>query len=415
MRVKRRYQVLALLCVLGVILYLDRVCIAIALPAIQKELELEPQHLGWISLAFSLAYAVFEIPTGHLGDRYGTRKTLMRITIAWSVFTALTGATIGLVSLLVVRFLFGAGEAGAWPNVSTVVSKWFPAESRGRAMGVFGAATAVGGGLSPFLVIPIQQAYGWRASFFVFAALGVAWAIVWFAWFRDDPAEMGTPREEIDEVGEVPIRAAHGIAWRVALRQPSIWGLMGAGFSNIFAAFFSIFWLPTFLAKGRNFTESEVKWSAVTWVAAVIGNTAGGWISDGAVKKLGRGAGRRILGMGCMLLVGVMLALVANTGDKPSIIALLAVAGLAWGVIQANVFATCIDVGGLHVGTVAGTMNTAGQLGGALSAVSFGYLVKLAGNYDLPVLVMAAVISVGAMSWMWIDASKPLVAHEQAG
>ncbi|MEP6859207.1 MAG: MFS transporter [Deltaproteobacteria bacterium] len=397
-----------MLCILGVILYIDRVCIAIALPAIQKELALEPQHLGWISLAFSLSYALFEIPTGHLGDRYGTRKTLMRITIAWSVFTALTGATFGLVSLLVVRFLFGAGEAGAWPNVSTVVSKWFPAPARGRAMGVFGAATAIGGGLSPFLVIPLQRAYGWRASFFVFAVLGVVWAIVWYRWFRDDLAEMGTPLDEIAEVGDVPIRAAHGLAWRIALRQPSLWGLMGAGFSNIYAAFFSIFWLPTYLTKARGFDDDELKWTAATWIAAVIGNSSGGWISDFVVQAVGRGRGRRAVAMTCAVVVGTMLALVARTPDKVTVIALLTVAGLAWGVIQANVFATCIDVGGLHVGTVSGTMNMAGQLGGAISALSFGYLVKLTGSYDVPVVVMAVVITVGAASWWWIDASTPI-------
>lgn len=399
---------LGVLCILGVILYIDRVCIAIALPAIQEELALEPEHLGWISLAFSLAYALFEIPTGHLGDRYGTRRTLMRITIAWSVFTALTGATFGLVSLLVVRFLFGAGEAGAWPNVSTVVSKWFPARARGRAMGVFGAATAIGGGLSPFLVIPLQRAYGWRASFFVFAGLGVVWAIAWYLWFRDDLAEMGTPPDEIAEVDDVPIRAAHGLAWRTALRQPSLWGLMGAGFSNIYAAFFSIFWLPTYLTKARGFDDDELKWTAATWIAAVIGNAAGGWISDFVVKVFGRGRGRRAVAMTCAVLVGTMLALVARTHDKVTVIELLTVAGLAWGVIQANVFATCIDVGGLHVGTVTGTMNMAAQLGGALSALSFGYMVKLTGSYDVPVLVMAVVITVGAASWLWIDASKPI-------
>jgi len=406
--------VLGVLCVLGVILYIDRVCIAIALPSIQKELALEPQQLGWISLAFSLAYALFEIPTGHLGDRYGTRKTLMRITIAWSVFTALTGATFGLVSLLVVRFLFGAGEAGAWPNVSTVVSKWFPARARGRAMGVFGAATAIGGGLSPFLVIPIQSAYGWRASFFIFAALGVAWAIVWYLWFRDDLADMGTPPDEIAEVGHVPIRAAHGLAWGTALRQPRLWGLMGAGFSNIYAAFFTIFWLPTYLSKARGFDDGDLKWTAAVWIAAVVGNASGGWISDRVVQALGRGLGRRAVAMSCAVLVGAMLALVAITSDKVTVIALLSVAGLAWGVIQANVFATCIDIGGLHVGTVAGTMNMAGQLGGAVSALSFGYIVKLTGSYEVPVFVMAAVITVGTASWLWIDASKPIDAEIEA-
>ncbi len=157
---RQRHLVMALLCILGVILYIDRICISIALPTIQNELAIAPELLGWISVAFSISYALFEIPSGHLGDRRGPRGVLARITLWWSVFTALTGAAVGFGSLLVTRFLFGAGEAGAWPNASSVVSKWFPANARARAMGIFGAATAVGGGLSPLIVIPIQHAYG---------------------------------------------------------------------------------------------------------------------------------------------------------------------------------------------------------------------------------------------------------------
>ena len=164
----------------------------------QAELDIAPELLGWISVAFSISYALFEIPSGHLGDRYGARGVLARITLWWSAFTALTGAAMGFTSLLITRFLFGAGEAGAWPNVSLVVSKWYPARSRARAMGVFGAATAIGGGLSPLIVLPIQEAFGWRASFFVFGVAGILWALGWYAWFRETPAEQGASATELE-------------------------------------------------------------------------------------------------------------------------------------------------------------------------------------------------------------------------
>ncbi|MEO8549285.1 MAG: MFS transporter [Kofleriaceae bacterium] len=409
---KQRHLVLALLSVLAVILYIDRVCISIALPAIQKDLALEPEQLGWISLAFSIAYAVFEIPSGHLGDRYGARSALARITVAWSAFTALTGAAFGFAQLLVTRFLFGAGEAGAWPNASAVVAKWFPAKARARAMGVFGAATTIGGGLSPFLVIPIQHAYGWRASFVVFALAGVAWALVWWLWFRDAPSEMHATPAELAELPPVPAHSDRGLVWSVALRKPTLWALFTMSFTNIHAAFFAVFWLPTYLAKARGFDDDDLKWIAITWVMSGIGNVAGGALSDALVKRIGRGAGRRVIGIAGMLVVSLGLLAVTRTQDKQLVLIALSVCGFSWGVIQANSFATCIDVGGAHVGTIAGAMNTGGQLGGALSAIGFGYLVKASGSYDVPVLVMAAGSMLGALAWRWIDASAPIVEHD---
>jgi len=396
------------LCVLGVILYLDRICISLALPKIQTDLDISPERVGWISVVFSISYALFEIPTGHLGDRHGGRSILARITVWWSVFTALTGAVFGFTQLLVTRFLFGAGEAGCWPNVSSVVSKWFPANARARAMGVFGAATAVGGVLSPLLVIPIQRDYGWRVSFFVFALAGAAWAAGWYAWFRNTPAEKGVPAHEIAELGEVPERASHGLPWSIALRQPTIWGLVGMDFAHIYQAFFAVFWMPTFLQKGRGVSDDDLKWTALVWVGAIIGNAIGGLISDGAVRRMGTGRGRRSVGVAGMLINSTTLAVIAATTSKEIALGGFALVGLTSGVIQANSFATCIDVGGSYAGTVSGIMNTAGQLGGAVSALVFGYLVELSG-YNLPVFVMAAVTLLGTAGWYFIDARYSII------
>ncbi len=409
---RQRYLVMALLCFLGTILYLDRVCISFALPAMQKDLGIEQAQLGWISLAFSIAYAIFEIPGGYMGDRYGARKTLTRITIWWSAFTALTGAAFGFVSLVITRFLFGAGEAGAWPNVATVVGKWFPAKSRARAMGVFGASTAVGGGLAPLIVVPLQDAYGWRASFFIFAALGMVWAVVWYRWFRDDPAAGGASPKERAELGEVPAPAAHGLRWSVALRQPTIWALMVQCFAGVYAAFFAVFWLPMYLGQARAFTAPDMKLLSVFWLCSLLGNAFGGWVSDGAVIWLGRARGRRVAGAVCMVISGSLFLAVTQTHDKGLLVAELCGTGLMWGVIQSNMFATCIDVGGRHVGTVAGTMNTAGQIGGGLSALLFGYIAKYTGSMETPVIVMGLSMVLGATAWIWIDAAKPLVAFD---
>ena len=177
---KYRHRLLGLLSLLLVITYLDRICISVAGPRMQEALQISPMAWGWVTAVFSLAYCAFEIPSGMLGDRIGPRKVLTRIVLWWSGFTTLTGMVTGYYPLLATRFLFGAGEAGAFPNASIVVARWFPVEERGRAFGFVLMASQLGGALSPLLVAPIQVRYGWRASFYVFGIVGVAWSAIWY-------------------------------------------------------------------------------------------------------------------------------------------------------------------------------------------------------------------------------------------
>src|SRR4029453_4378503 len=187
---KYQHRVLGLLSLLSVITYLDRVCIAVAGPRMQDSLHISPQAWGWVTGVFFLSYGMFEIPTGALGDRIGPRRVLTRIVLWWSAFTTLTGtvSTYGL--LLIVRFCFGMGEAGAYPNAATVIARWIPPDRRARAGGIVWLTAQIGAAGAPLLVVPIQSRYGWRASFFVFGILGVVWAAVWSWWFRDWPREM---------------------------------------------------------------------------------------------------------------------------------------------------------------------------------------------------------------------------------
>ena len=184
-----RVRVLALLFLLVLVMYFDRLCIAVAGPRMQHDLKISPSGWGWVIGAFTLSYAIFEIPSGMLGDRIGPRRVLTRIVLWWSAFTALTGAVSSYPSLLAIRFLFGAGEAGTFPNSATVVGRWVPLAERARATGVIWTATAAGGILTPFIVVSIQKVYGWQASFWLFGSLGIFWAALWYWWFRDTPAE----------------------------------------------------------------------------------------------------------------------------------------------------------------------------------------------------------------------------------
>src|SRR5262245_41470062 len=171
---KRRHGVLLLLMSLAVLTYLDRLCIAVLGPTMQSALNLSPSQWGWIGAAFTLAYGGLEIPAGALGDRYGRRKVLLRVVVWWSAFTALTGAVSGFALLIVVRFLFGAGEAGAFPNVSGCAARWFPAGERARVQGLIWGASRVGAIIAPPLVGAIVAIFSsWRAAFWIFGGVGM--------------------------------------------------------------------------------------------------------------------------------------------------------------------------------------------------------------------------------------------------
>jgi MFS family permease len=225
--VKKRHSVLALLALLSVITYLDRVCIGVAGPRIQDEMGIPPEKWGWVLSAFIIAYGVFEIPSGAMGDRLGHRRVLTRIVVWWSVFTSLTGAAWNYGALVVTRFLFGAGEAGAYPNMAGAVGRWFPPAERARAQGIIWGASRIGGALSPWIVVPLMALIGWRAMFYAFGALGLAWGIGWYAWYRDRPAlQPGITEKELAEIGSTTGEAAEdapGRAPRIRCRRTAPW------------------------------------------------------------------------------------------------------------------------------------------------------------------------------------------------
>ena len=185
---RARFTVLRFTLALAVVTYLDRVAISSAAPAIRNELGLSLIQMGWVFSVFTFAYAAFEIPSGWLGDIIGPRKVLTRIVLWWSAFTMMTGAAWNFASLLVVRFLFGVGEAGAFPNISRSFASWFPIAERGNAHGVIFMGTRLGGAIAPPLIVLLMAAIGWRLAFVVFGAIGVVWCVFWQRWFHDDPA-----------------------------------------------------------------------------------------------------------------------------------------------------------------------------------------------------------------------------------
>ncbi len=413
--IKYRHRVLGFLCLLAAITYLDRVAISVAGPRIQESLNISPEMWGWVVGIFTLSYAVFEIPTGRMGDRTGARRVLTRVVLWWSAFTAFTGMASNYYVLLLTRFCFGAGEAGALPNIGISVSRWFPVLERARAMGFVLMALQLGGALAPVLIVPIQTRFGWRASFYVLGVVGVLWCLAWYWWYRDTPAENpNVTQAEIEEIGDRSFTNNHSLPWAVALRSTNLWAIMLVAFSYVFALYFFISWLHTFLVKGRGFSEGDLLLSMAPAILGACGNICGGFVSDALVRRLGLKWGRRSVGLiGLSVAALCTIATILTTNKFATLFFL----GLVYGGItlqQTIVITVAIDIGKKYVGGILGALNMLGNVGGFLFSVSFGYFVKWFGSYDLALIPVALMLTISALLWLRIDATEELIPEGQA-
>jgi MFS family permease len=412
---KASHRVVALLVLLFGITYLDRVCISVAGPRIQEDLHIGPIGWGWVTGAFTISYCLFEIPSGILGDRIGPRRVLTRIVLWWSAFTALTGAVTSYYPLLVIRFLFGAGEAGAFPNAGVVISRWFPPSRSATMCGVTLMASQIGGALAPLLVVPIQIRYGWRASFYVFGALGTCWAMAWYAWFRDSPHQKNGAEQSEQREAPAPRDTPEPLfPWRSALRSRSVTAMLATAFCYVYVYNFFQTWFHTFLVKGRGFTEAGLLLSALPYIIAVFANLTGGAASDALVRKMGPKRGRRALGVAALTLAGLFTVAAMVSRQQILTVVFLAIVYGAITFQQSGVFGVCLDIGQRHAGAMVGLMNTASQIGGLVGSVAYGYIVEHFESYDAPFVPMAALLFIGALLWLRIDASQVLRSVPQA-
>jgi MFS family permease len=411
---KYQYRVLGMLSLLSVITYLDRVCIAVAGPRMQDALHISPEAWGWVTSVFFLSYSAFEIPTGALGDRIGPRRVLTRVVTWWSTFTVLTGTVSNYYVLLLVRFCFGAGEAGAYPNASAVIGRWIPVTKRTRAWGIVWMTSQIGAAMSPLLVVPIQIRYGWRAPFFVFGFLGIVWSVAWYTWFRDSPHEKaGVTEAELREIGSAPGLQHHGMPWGMALHNPAFWRIAAIGACYVYTLGFFQGWLQTYLVRGRGFSEVGLVLSSLTYVVGATANGLGGLAGDWMVKRHGLRNGRRWLGVAGLSVAALCLtAAIYSPGGNMALVFL----SLAYGGIlfqQPTLCSLCLDVGRKNAGAVFGFMNTASNAASALSAVIFGYLVVYFGSYNTPFIPMVALLALGAVLWLQVDATRELFPEER--
>lgn len=449
-----RYQVLAYLCGLSMITYLDRVCFGAAAPTLANELQLTGvAELKWAFTAFSIAYSLFEIPAGWYGDRFGPRRALIRIVSWWSLCTILTGlvglrvgsfAFGGLGTLIVIRFLFGAGEAGAYPNITRAIQNWFPRDQWEKAQGLIWMSGRLAGGLTPLIWAVLVNGTeffapvtNWRGAFLFFGFVGFIWCGLFAVWFRNQPYEHALVNEaEREAIGSTDSAgtAEHGaIPWRAMLTNRSLLALCLTYSLVNYGWIFNITYLPEYLEQRFDVAGSSLLFAiykgAPLWVGA-IGCLCGGPLVDFFSRLLGsRSKGRRASGMLAMLIcMGCWLG--ARIAPNIHLFCLsISLAAFCIDATLGAIWATCQDIGKAHTGVTAACMNSIGTLGAALASWGTGTIVQMAiarhstvspdisdtlkhaatlEGYQLVFLTYAGVYALAAFTWLAIDAERPI-------
>jgi len=416
---RARHVVLWLTVLAYLITYMDRVVISTAAPSIQAEFGFSLVTMGWIFASFQFAYAFFQIPGGWLGDRFGPRRALTGVVIWWSTFTAATALTWSAGSMMVGRFLFGMGEAGAFPIATRSLSRWMLPSERGWAQGLTHAGARLGGAVTPVFVALLIVSFGWRMPFFLFALLGLAWAALWFWYYRDTPREH--PRVNAAERALIEDALGSGAArakvpWRKLLANPQLWLLSCMYFCYAYCINIFLTWFPKYLHDARGYDIAVMGlFASMPLMAGVLGDLAGGGVSDLLVK---RGAGlkmaRRLVAIFGFLVAGAMIPLAASIDDPALSIGCFCLALFGLELTVGVSWAVTLDIGGEFAGSVSAVMNTLGNIGAAIAAAVTGYIVTASGWFAA-FAVLAVLSLIAALLFLFIDASKPLyVAPEDA-
>jgi sugar phosphate permease len=411
-----RWYVMFLISLMYLITYLDRVNISTVAPVISKEFGFDKVTMGVIFSAFVWSYAAFQVPGGWLGDRLGPRRVLAVIVSYWSIMTAFTAAATSALSFTIIRFLFGIGEAGAFPVATRAMQQWYPRQERGLCQGISHSASRLGAAIAPPLVVAIMATLGWHWVFYICGAVGILWSVLWYLTYRNLPEEHGlVSKAELAYIRGVDAKGnikppehtqQESVPWATLLRSPNMWAIMCAYFTYVYCLWIFLTWLPSYLVEYRHFTLVKVGIlaSLPLW-AGVIGDTVGGLAADWLFTKTGnaRLAVRLVAIVGMLGCVVFMVPAALTENPYTAVYCLTAALfflectiGPSWSVPM--------HVGGKYSGTVSGMMNMAGNIGGALSPTVFGLLVQFAGSWVAPFIVSAVLLVLGAAVWaFWLD------------
>ena len=380
------FTLLTLLFLLSWILYLDRAAISTAKDLIAKDLGLSNQAMGVVFGSFALAYALGQIPAGAFADRFGSRWTLTIVVSAWSCFTALTGLAPEFASLVVIRFLFGLAEAGAFPASARAFYTWLPPEQHGRANGIIFSGSRLGAALSFPILAGLLDGFGWRVAFFLLGLPGLLWAVVWFAWFRDKPA---TVTKQV----EPPLSQI--------FRSRAMLQVMGQYFASNFTFFLCLTWMLPYLMERYHLSRERASWYSMTIL--LVGATAqwvSGFLTDWLYRRYPRWS-RRAPALIGFTIAAVALLLLTRADSAQMAVGLFTLATFGTEMTISPSWAYCIDIGGGKSGSVSGAMNMVGNLGGFVSASAFPALARWnGGDAGLYFLVAATLNAASAFLWM---------------
>ena len=406
-----RHSVLWLTVLAYLITYMDRVVISTAAPSIQAEFDLSKETMGWVLGAFQISYALFQIPGGWLGDRFGPRAALTAVVAWWSVFTAATVLSFNAASLILCRFLFGMGEAGAFPIATRSLSRWLLPAERGWAQGLTHAGSRLGGAMTPVLVVYLIASLGWRGPFLIFAVIGLIWAAFWWVWYRNTPREHKSVNAAeialIDAGIGVASAGKRAVPWRQILQSRQMWLLSAMYFCYGWGIVTFLQWFPTYLNDARGFELKAMGLAAsMPLLAGVVGDLAGGWLSDAWLKRSRnlRSARRNVAFAGFVIAAGAV-PMAAATGDPWLSVAWFGLAVFGLELVVSVAWATTLDIGGEYAGSVSAVMNTSGNIAGAIAAVATGYVVANSGWSNV-FTIIAAFAALGAVLSLFVDASR---------
>ena len=395
-----RYWVVVFALALAMIMYIQRVAISQAIVPISADLHLNKAQTGLVLGAFGLSYALFEIPMGLLGDKLGVRWVLSQLVLLWSLFTALTGAAWNLVSLWAIRFLFGAGEAGCFPNLTRMLSAWLPLSERVRAQAVMWAFGRWGGALAPPVAYFVIYHFGWRLGFVALALLGAAWVAAFLPWFRNDPAEhKSVNKAELDllEGGRQLVLHDHGVPWYRLLLQRDIFflGLQYFGFS--YTWYFYVTWLPTWLQQARGLDpKTAAGYAMIPLALGGLGSIVSGFLPLSVPRKW-----VAIFGFSA---TAILICIIPNVPGVALPMALMGLASFTSDLTMPISWNTCVEIGKQYTATVSSTMNMLGNFAGFVAPVVFGLILQDTNNNWAAVMyTMAAAAVVSATCWFFLE------------
>ena len=405
-----RHVVLGLTVVAYMITYMDRQVLATTRPAIMEELGISLTAMGWVTFAFRMAYASFQIPGGMLGDTIGPRRALTLVVSWWSAFTAFTALAWSATSMIVIQVFFGLGEAGAFPIATRSLSRWMRPTERGFAQGITHAGSRLGGAITPPIVtLAIVPFFGWRAAFYAFGVIGVVWSIAWFYYYRDTPEQHSGVNEAERELiaGGIKRKAKGPVPWRQILSHGNLWVLAVMYFFYNYNLNVYQDWFPTYLRQSKGMTLGQMGiYASLPLMAGVIGDLGGGWFSDFILRRTGNvNLARRWPAIGGFLLSAIATVPAVLATDPKVSVACYCVAFFALEWTVGISWAVPLDIGGDYAGSVSAVMNMLGNFGGALSATVVTYTAAHYG-WNVPFMMTAALCLIAAVFWLKIDSSR---------